>query len=119
MIFLKYNETGKVNYTHYMPFHEKYGLGKTKEELEQEGVLVDSIPESKQIEGKAPILYCNPSTKELWYEYEDIPKTQEEIQQKKISQLESALLEMTTLNAIQQAQNEQAILELTMMIGGM
>lgn len=87
MIFLKHDETGKVNYTHYMPFHEKHGLGKTREELEQEGILVDNIPEPEEIEGKSAILHCNPETKELWYEYEDIPKTEEEQQQEVINTL--------------------------------
>lgn len=36
----------------------------------------------------------------------------------KNQELENALLEMSTLSAIQQQQNEQAIMELTMMIGG-
>lgn len=91
MIFLKHDKTGKLNYTHYMPFHEKYGLGKTAEELEQEGVLVESIPQPIEQEGKIAILYCNPETKELWYEYEDIPKTPEEMQAEKIAQLEQQL----------------------------
>lgn len=106
MIFLKYDETGKVNYTHYMPFHEKHGLGKTKEELEQEGILVDSIPKPEQIEGKAPILYCNPETKELWYEYEDIPKTEEELQQEKIQALEQSIAELSATIAILQTPTE-------------
>lgn len=97
MAFLKYDEIGRVNYTHYMPFHEKHGLGKSKEELEQEGLLVDSIPEPQQIEGKSAILYCNPTTKELWYEYEDIPKTQEELQAQKINDLEGAIMELTMI----------------------
>ena len=33
-------------------------------------------------------------------------------------QLETVLLEISTINAIQQAQNEQAIMELTMMMTG-
>lgn len=99
------NNKYKVGYIHYMPFHEKHGLGKTVEELEQEGILVDSIPEPQQIEGKAPILYCNPETKELWYEYEDIPKTQEEKQQEEIEALKQSIAELT--------------IAITMMMGGM
>jgi hypothetical protein len=36
---------------------------------------------------KNPVLYCNPQTKEVWYEYEDRPLTpEEEIQQLKVRQ---------------------------------
>lgn len=73
-----------VGFIHYMPFDSKHGFGKTQAELEQEGILVASIPEPQQIKGKQAILYCNPSTKELWYEYEDIPITEET----KIAELE-------------------------------
>ena len=90
---------------HHMPFHEQYGLGKTKEELEKEGILVDSIPEPEQIEGKSAVLYCNPTKTELWYEYEDIPKTPEEEQQEKIESLEQSIAELT--------------MAMTMMMGGM
>lgn len=91
MIFIKH-DNGKVNYTHYMPFDEKHGLGKTQEQLEQEGILVDSIPEPQQTEGKLAILYCNPDTKETYYEYEDMPKTPEDEQAERIEQLEQQLV---------------------------
>lgn len=96
MIFLRVDGK-KVTTIHYMPFDEQHGLGKTKEELEQEGILVDEIPEPEQIEGKYPVLHCNPETKELWYEYEDIPKTKEEIQQEKIEALEQSIAELTMI----------------------
>lgn len=83
MIFLRV-ENEVVTFKHFMPFDEEYGLDKTKKELEQEGVLVEEIPEPEEKEGKNAILHCNPGTKELWYEYEDIPKTPEEEQQEKI-----------------------------------
>lgn len=95
----------RPQYINYVPFHEKHGLGKTQEELEQEGILVDGIPEPQQIEGKSAILYCNPDTKELWYEYEDIPLTPEEEQQKKIESLEQSIAELT--------------MAMTIMMGGM
>lgn len=85
-----------------MPFDDKNGLGKTKEELEREGILVDSVPKPEQIKGKADILYCNPKTKELWYEYEDIPKTPEEELQEKIQALEQSIAELSAIIAILQ-----------------
>lgn len=86
MIFLgnleKVTETKyRVGLTHHMPFHPKHGFGKTAEELEQEGILVDSIPEEQKVEGKSAIRYVNPSTKEIYYEYEDILPTSEDLQQ--------------------------------------
>lgn len=77
MIFLIVDNNKRVVYEHHKPFDLVAGLGKTQEELEKEGVLVDSIPESEN-NGKTPILHCNPKTKELWYEYEEIPLTPEE-----------------------------------------
>src|SRR5699024_6182997 len=89
-----------VGFVHYMPFHEVHGMGKSKEELEQEGILVDSIPEPQQIEGKSAVLHFNPETKDLWYEYEDKPKTPEELQQEKIESLEQSIAELTTATAM-------------------
>lgn len=89
------------------------------EMLEDNKHIVGEIPTKEQIIGKEPVLFCNPSTEEVWYEYEDIPKTEEELQKHKIQELENALLEISTLQAIKDIENEQAIMELTMMIGGM
>lgn len=87
MIFLTIdNDIGKINLIHYKPFDSKYGLGKTQSQLEQEGILVDSIPEPEQIEGKQAILYYD-ETQELYYQYEDVPKTKKDLQQEMIDQL--------------------------------
>lgn len=80
-----------IGLVHHVPFDEVNGLHKTKEQLEKEGILVDSIPEPQQIEGKSPIMYINPSTKEVFYEYIDIPKTKEELQEERITMLEQAI----------------------------
>jgi hypothetical protein len=96
MYFIKYDAETESLLVHAMPFHKKYGFGKTKEELEQEGFFVESIPEPQQIEGKAPILRCNPTTKELWYEYEDIPPTPEELQQEQLGILGQQLFQTQT-----------------------
>jgi|HigsolmetaAR203D_1030402.scaffolds.fasta_scaffold00989_15 hypothetical protein len=50
-------------------------------------MLVNSIPEEQPQVGKSGVLYVNPRTKELWYEYLDRPLTPEE----KIAQLEEQL----------------------------
>lgn len=83
----------KVTFTHYMPFDQKHGLGKSEQELRQTGALVGNIPEPEQIEGKIPVLYYNADTNSVYYEYEDKPLTEQD----RIAQLERALLEMTAL----------------------
>jgi hypothetical protein len=78
-----------------MPFDEVNGLGKTQVQLEQEGILVDSVPEPDQVQmqSKNSVMYINPSTKEIWYEYIDIPKTNEQILIEKVDSLQSSLIE--------------------------
>lgn len=83
----------RVTFRHYKPFDEKDGMGKTEEELLQIGALVDDIPQPEQIPGKEPILYYNPENNTVYYEYEDKPLTPEE----RIAQLEQAILELTML----------------------
>lgn len=74
MIYVKYNKvTGKEELQHYMPFDEQNGLQKTKEELEQEGLLVESIPEPLLQVGKQAVLYVNLSNRSLYYQYIDLP----------------------------------------------
>ena len=70
MIFIKH-EQGKVFYKHMKPFDEKFGLNKTQEELEIEGLLVNELPEPEEQEGKISTLHINPQTKEMWYEYQN------------------------------------------------
>ncbi len=65
-------------------------------------VEVDELPEVEEIEGKRSIIYCNPDTKELWHEYKDIPKTQEELQ-------------ADTINTLGQ---ELAVLKIQLIMGG-
>lgn len=76
MIFLKYRlENGKhrVYYINYAPLND--GTGRTLEELEKEenSIIVETIPQPEIIEGKEAILYINPETKDMWYEYVDMP----------------------------------------------
>lgn len=87
MVFIK-TENDKVTYMHYMPFDKTYGLGKTKDELKQEGYLVDTIP---TYEGEVP----DDKIAELRYNgtkfsYVLIDKPKSKIQEK-ITSLESQL----------------------------
>lgn len=45
MLYLKTNEENEVIFFHKQPFHEQYGLGKTEEELKEEGFFVDYLKE--------------------------------------------------------------------------
>lgn len=83
----------RVTFQHHKPFDAKDGLGKTEEELLQIGALVDEIPEPEQIEGKEAVLYYNPETNTVYYEYIDREPTTEE----RIALLEQAILELTML----------------------
>lgn len=78
MIYLKFEQDGTVSTQHFMPFDERYGLGKTREELEAEGgVFVDTVPEPENRPGKSAVLKYSEADG-LYYEYIDRPMTQEE-----------------------------------------
>lgn len=90
------DEKYPINFVHYMPFDEINGLHKTREELEQEGYLIDSIPELETPEGKVPVLFFNPTTKTVFYEYVDRPKAPEEVEKETFS---NTLAQLTLENA--------------------
>jgi len=88
----------QVGLIHNMPFDPVHGFGKTQEELEQIGVLVDDVPEPQIPEGKQIAgLFVNPTTKEVWYEYVDKPLDPEERLQ--ILEQQNAELLLELLNA--------------------
>lgn len=66
-----------IGLIHYVPFDPQNGLGKTEEKLEQEGILIENIPKSQQIESKQAVMYWNAVDKAVFYEYEDIAKSKE------------------------------------------
>ncbi|WP_061306824.1 hypothetical protein [Clostridium botulinum] len=82
----------KAKFIHYMPFNNVYSLHKTKEELEQEGILIENIPEPKYMENKQAIMYWNPADKSIFYEYEDVLKSDKELEQQKQQSLNAKLL---------------------------
>ncbi len=111
MIFLKYDkDTLNVSFTHNFPFHPDYGLGMTKDELEHEGVLIESIPIPEKKEGLNSVMKYEPNTKNVFFEYLEVPKTEEE----KIKQMESELATSKADNV----SNMLAITELYEMILG-
>lgn len=70
-----------VIFIHYQP-------EELPEETLKTGLLVESIPEPKRIEGKRSKLYINLQTKELFYEYIEREKTKEEQLQEQLKNLE-------------------------------
>ncbi|MFS1511761.1 hypothetical protein VQL36_04890 [Chengkuizengella sp. SCS-71B] len=64
-------ERGKVGVIH----HQPHLLPASKR---AEGIEVESIPEPIKEQGKRGVLYVNPLTSELWYEYVDVPLTTDE-----------------------------------------
>jgi len=86
LVFYEQENTnrGRVTLIHYMP--EQLPAA-----LREQGIEVAEIPEPQEVDGKMAVLYINPTTKEMWYEYADRPLTLEE----RIQQLERALLELS------------------------
>lgn len=84
----------EISFVHNFPFHEHYGMGKTVEELESEGILIDSLPEAENKEGFYNLRYINPVTKEIYFEYKVIPPSKEELLNYKIADLEIELLKL-------------------------
>lgn len=85
MVYIKVNESNKVDYIHCMPFDEVHGLGKAKDELLLDGFLVESIPEQPaEIIGKNHVL-CFTIEKGVYYDCVDRELTDQE----KIAQLET------------------------------
>ena len=62
-------DRGKVTFVHYNPER----LSAQERAL---GISVDAVPEFDRLSGKSVVLYINPQTGDLWYEYVDIPTTQ-------------------------------------------
>ena len=85
MIFFKVDENQNVVYQY--RGHEEYMrlTGKTLEELEQEGLLVESIPEPESREGKQSVLKHNGT--EFYYEYVDILLTREEYLERELDRV--------------------------------
>lgn len=87
-----------VGGVHYKPFDEEDGLGKTAEQLRENGILVDTIPQGNGSgQFKLEEMHVNPLTKDIWYEYLDKDLTQEELFQQanqKVSVLEKTVADL-------------------------
>lgn len=63
MIFLKYDESGRVNYRHYEP-------EKLPNEFKETGLLVETMPQPEYRDGYEPILYVDTLNNQPFYKYE-------------------------------------------------
>ncbi|MED1784226.1 hypothetical protein P4V43_20605 [Brevibacillus fortis] len=97
-----------VTFIHYNPLDPTEGLGKTQEELLQTGFLIEGLPEAERKTGKDAKLYFNPQTKEMWYEYVDVPAPMEE----RITQVEKVSAENKKANL----DTQEAVLQLYEMV---
>lgn len=95
MLFVRYNKETEELYVHGMPFDERLGLGKTREELEAEGYLVQE-PKHEHVEGKVAVMKFDPEKKELYYIHEDIQPTQEQ----RFTQLEQTVGDVLLTSAM-------------------
>lgn len=59
----------QVNDSQFLTLEDREEIGMTN------SIEVETIPVAED-NGKSPILYYNPETQELWYEYMDTPKTE-------------------------------------------
>lgn len=113
MIYFETNDIGQLTFIHYMPFDNRYGMGKTEEELRKTGYLVESLPEytGEIQEGKIPELRYD-GTAFSWEmvdapEPEPVPETEYEKLRAELESLKS-----------QQAATDSAVLGLmNMMLG--
>lgn len=72
MLFVKTSETGEVVMSHTNPFDPEHGLGKTEEELMQEGYLfefLEELPRPKAKEGYRGVTFCD--GQRFWFEYRE------------------------------------------------
>lgn len=125
MKFLQYEKEtdtkALVTTIHYKPFDKVDGLRKTKEELEEVGVLVDYIPPAIDEIGKRASLYINLETKELWYEYVEIPSGDTDdlkALKEKMEQQKNAMTEAYDAIAVQSEEIIELRAEIEQLKGG-
>lgn len=84
MIYLFYDENNRVNL--------KYYVEPTENMKTQRHLVVNTLMEPDERPGKIPVLYADES--HYWYEYEDKPKTQEEIFEERMTATEQAMADL-------------------------
>lgn len=78
-IYIKVNpKNSVVTEFHHNPFDPTEGLNTPRDELEKEGFFVSSIPKAEIISGRRAVPKYNMDSKEVYYEYIEMPLSQEE-----------------------------------------
>lgn len=91
MIYLDYKKETETRATVYGSTNFKDYTTNNFIEVEE-----NSIPKHENQLGKTALLYCNPQTKELWYEYKDRELTTEEELLKKLNNTNAVILNLMT-----------------------
>ena len=87
-IYIEVGNNNIVTKMHRAPFNPTYGLGMSKEELENNnGFFVDEVPEPEMIVGKRAVMKYNSDTGRIYYDYEIVPLSNKE----RINNIESVL----------------------------
>lgn len=73
------DEKYSIGYKHYTPFDDVKGLHKTKDELLQDGQLVELSTRSQEVAGKNQELYYNPINNTCFWDYIDNSVIQKQI----------------------------------------
>jgi len=89
--------------------------GWTEEDL-RGGIVVDSIPEPEN-NGKIATLHINKDTKEMWYEYEEVPLTPEQIMQNLQNEIAAVKARNAELEK-SQADQDELLMQLMLSKGG-
>ncbi|GEM_PF-4224480 len=85
-------EVGLINYELFSNLTEKERL-----KYEKRGVFVETLPKKEfNSSNEKAKLYIDLKSHELWYEYENIPLTPEELQQEQLNNLGQQLLQTQT-----------------------
>ena len=90
---------------HYKP--EKLSAKQRDAGVMLDGLTEKDVPKPEMIKGKNPVLYANPKTGKLWFEYEDRPLTQEELMVELIEKLDLLLVKQDALISLLQAETEK------------
>ncbi len=97
MLLLYEKETktrARVTLIHNMPDDPEQGL---PEDVKKQGIEIKALPPKPEKQrGKGIVLFCNPKTSKVWYEYVNRSLTQEElieVQNEKLDLLIQAQLE--------------------------
>ena len=89
------DERVRVGVIHYKP--KRLNTEQRSAGIMLNGLTEADIPEPEIQRGKNPVLYANPKTQEMWYEYVDRPFTQEEIMEELTAKIDALITKQDEL----------------------